>query len=1510
MAAGATTVIDIVAEVTDNTAAGTESAEKNVSKLEKSVEKLQSRLSGMKGKSKLEVKAELKDMASKGLTGIWNTGKKLAGTAWKVTVTLADLATAPLKKLIDVAKNPITQAVAFTGVSVGATDTLNTYKSFEQGMANVKAISGATGEQFDALVEKAKELGETTQFSASEVAEAMENTAMAGWDPSQITSQMQGLLDLAAAGSVDLATASDVVASAIAQFGMKDQKNAASEIADVLAATATSTKTDIEGLGESLKYVGPLAGSLGFNIKDVSIALGVMGNSAIDAGSAGTALRSLFTRMAKDGSLTEEETNEVAAAMKKVGVSMTDGAGKAKPLRQILRDLRTGFSGLSESEKTQVAASLAGQEAMSGLLAIVNASEDDFNDITEAIDNSAGAAKNMANTKMDSLEGSLKYLQSAAEGVQISIGEQVSPYIREAVDAVTAAMPEIQEALGSVIEWITGKIDNVKTLLSNMFNSDEWENADFGGKLDIAWDTLIAEPFQKWWDGTGKRTIFTAIGDLFSNAAEIFPGGEEPDFSSWISATAIVEAAKPAVDAISSVLKVLNQIDPALSKWGIAATVIGLAVGGIATAIESYNAIEVSDNLVEHFGELELSAQEAKEIAGEILTVPWKADVELSLNEIKNAEELRSQAEEKLKNMEKIPWEAKITANGVMSDEDWGALMESATSYADSMIAALESETYAAHINTQLFLGGTEEGAELDANITKWAQEDLANLESLKEQISSTINDALQDGIYDVDEQAAVAALQEKMNNIVNGWYESESQAKMDLIRNKFGGMSAEELTEGGFRELMTALNDENETQEAKIDSDYTNTMSQYHSLHNSGKITDSEMETYERIANRTRLNQELSSRGTSLEIATNTANEAYSDKVKENRGAIQNTMQETVGNLSSLVEFGEEGTFLDTLQSQQTALSQGNGKEGFWSFFGTRVTDEDQAGLNSLLDVFQPDAKKYQNLIDQYAETGEAIPQAFMDSYYSAMELMASAGDSDAALQLYAKGIADSGDQALIDAVNDADKQGLLNEALSAAWHRALLETTDEEAEIDSPKFKMKDPDVENKDEWLSKVNKITKNLEESGKFEVDEASTTATEMGFTVKPGNTLSEIGNLVGMSYQDLADYNGISNPDLIYPDQVIKIPLDKVQLDTSGLDQAMAQATEELQTEGFGTEITTSGLQVTLGDVEVDPADALAKIAEAVGTSVEALQAAGITEETIEAGVAITIPPELITVDTSGIQDALEESDTGEGGLDAGDAEAKADINVEPGDINTEKALDETKSEVQEDYQETTFPATGNVEADLSQTNNADEIYNETSSEVQGKYSKPIAVDTRVNVNLDWKILNPNKTISVTGAGTGNSNLKAQFNAEGNYIDSPVLSVVGEDGPEYIVPVGSKHRDRGLKLWQQAGHDLGIPGFAEGGIVGYREPAEDYDDYDNEREPIIDDTDGNTQYAGSPSVTIENLQFDVNIDGTGAADPEEIVRLIKEHIPDMTDEICYHIGVAAQQVYTNTAINGR
>lgn len=378
-------------------------------------------------------------------------------------------------------------SVVSAGIGGVATAAVKTTADFESAMSNVQAISGATGEDMNSMKEKAREMGAQTKFSATEAGEAMSYMAMAGWKTEEMMSGISGIMNLAAASGEDLATTSDIVTDALTAFGLTAQDT--EKFVDTLAATATNSNTNVSLLGESFKYCAPVCGALGYSAEDTSIALGLMANCGIKATNAGTALRAILTNMAKP-------TDAVEAAMSELRVSLTDSEGKMLSLRDLMANLRNGFGqsemsveeltesmnqlqtayengettadeyeeaqkkliesayGAEGAEKARLAAMLAGKEGMSGLLAIVNATEGDLDKLTTAIDNSKDSAQNMADIMNDNLAGQLTILKSQCQELAISIGELLMPQIRDIVGNVQG-----------VVDKLNGMSDHQKKLI-------------------------------------------------------------------------------------------------------------------------------------------------------------------------------------------------------------------------------------------------------------------------------------------------------------------------------------------------------------------------------------------------------------------------------------------------------------------------------------------------------------------------------------------------------------------------------------------------------------------------------------------------------------------------------------------------------------------------------------------------------------------------------------------------------------------------------------------------------------------------------------------------------------------------------------------------------------------------------------------------------------------------------------------------------------------------------------
>lgn len=366
------------------------------------------------------------DLDISGFLQNWNKAQHEADTASKNIATKIGNNLSSAGKGLQSAGSTLTKTATTPVLGIG-TAAIKVTADFDSAMSKVSAISGATGGDLDRLRDKAKEMGAETKFSATESAEAFTYMAMAGWKTEDMLAGISGIMSLAAADGLDLATTSDIVTDALTAFGLSAADSG--HFADVLAVASSNANTNVSMLGESFKYVAPVAGALGYSAEDTAIALGLMANAGIKGSQGGTALRSSLSKLVKP-------TDDAAAVMQKYGISMTNTDGSMKSLGDVMGNLRSSLGGLTEAEQAQVAATLFGQEAMSGMLAIINASESDYAKLTDAIYDADGAAQKMADTMLDNLNGQLTLLKSALEGLAIEIGEILMPHITNFVSKI------------------------------------------------------------------------------------------------------------------------------------------------------------------------------------------------------------------------------------------------------------------------------------------------------------------------------------------------------------------------------------------------------------------------------------------------------------------------------------------------------------------------------------------------------------------------------------------------------------------------------------------------------------------------------------------------------------------------------------------------------------------------------------------------------------------------------------------------------------------------------------------------------------------------------------------------------------------------------------------------------------------------------------------------------------------------------------------------------------------
>ncbi len=556
-----------------------------------------------------------------------------------------------LKTVGDNISNVGTKLLPVTaGVTALGTAAVKTAADFDYAMSRVAAVSGATGEDFDKLKAKAREMGSKTKFSASEAAEAMNYMAMAGWKTEDMLSGIEGVMNLAAASGEDLATTSDIVTDALTAFGLSAQDSG--NFADILAAASSNANTNVSMMGETFKYCAPIAGALGFSAEDTAEAIGLMANAGIKGSQAGTALRTIMNNLSGDVKICGSSIGEVT-------VATTNADGSMRDLSDILADCRTAFSGLSESEKAAAAESLVGKNAMSGFLALMNAGEGDINKLSSAIANCDGTAANMADTMNNNLEGQLTILKSQLQELAISFGEMLMPAIRTIVGwiqklvdwlnsmdegtrkviitvaLVAAALGPVLIVVGKIISAI-GTIMTIIPKLAGVINAAKGVFAAFNAVcaanpyvLIIAAIVALVAAFiylwnnceefrQFWidlWEGIKEiavavwealKEFFTAAWEAIKSTAETIWNGIKNFFQGlWDGIKAIFQTVVDAIKLIITtyfniyktiITTVLNAIKTVFTTiWNAIKTVVTTVVTAISTFLTTaWNAIQTT----------------------------------------------------------------------------------------------------------------------------------------------------------------------------------------------------------------------------------------------------------------------------------------------------------------------------------------------------------------------------------------------------------------------------------------------------------------------------------------------------------------------------------------------------------------------------------------------------------------------------------------------------------------------------------------------------------------------------------------------------------------------------------------------------------------------------------------------------------------------------------------------------------------------------------------------------
>lgn len=637
--------------------------------------------------------------------------------------------------------NTLTAGVTAPILAIG-TAAVTMGNDFEAQMDRVQAIAGATSTEMEALDAQALQLGADTSFSASEVAQGMENLASAGFTVDEIMAAMPGMLDLAASSGADLATSSEIAASAIRGFGL--DASDASHVADVFAEAAARTNAQTEDMGEAMKYVAPVASSMSQSLEETAAAIGIMSDAGIKGSQAGTALRGALSRLAKP-------TKPMIETMEELGLSFYDASGNMLPLNQMVEQLQDRFQGLTQEQQNNALVTLFGQESLSGMLALIQRGPEELRDLTASFESADGAAAQMAETMLDNTSGSIEEMTGALETAGITIQRTLAPHIRDAAETVTDLVNEFSDL-------------------------DEEQQKNIIGWAGIA---AAAGPAVKI-----LGTATTGLGKLAKGAGTVVS-----DLGK------LVQSGGKATEGMSLFGKVLGTLGPK-------GLIIGGVVAGVAalgTAIVVARDIMVKADIEGRFGDIALSAEEVEEAAEKLTTTDWTIQVDTYIDAKEKVDEAFETLEEAQQNLEKETW--KISFGLELSQEDIDSYTAAIDSYIQSAISAVEEASYTAQvaINTVFYPGSEAATSVLEYSQAFYA-ETQGQLDQLGQDLAKVVDEALADGILTNEELLDINGIQSRMQELLDKI--ADRQYKIELKKLELS-TDGSDLTAESFQGVM-----------------------------------------------------------------------------------------------------------------------------------------------------------------------------------------------------------------------------------------------------------------------------------------------------------------------------------------------------------------------------------------------------------------------------------------------------------------------------------------------------------------------------------------------------------------------------------------------------------------------------------------------------------------------------------------------------------------------------------
>lgn len=879
------------------------------------------------------------NMSSSGIDGLAGISDRVLGTVYKG----AKMAAVGIG------------AIGVASIGAGA--------SFEAQMSTVQAISQASAGDMKRLNALAEEMGRATKFSATEAGQGLEFMAMAGWKTEEMIGGLPGIMNLAAASGEELGLVSDIVTDALTAFGLTATDSA--RFADVLAQASSNSNTNVAMMGDTFRYVAPVAGAFGFTIEDTATAIGLMANAGIKGEKSGTALRGMMTNLAKP-------SKENAKYMKELELSMTDASGEMKSFRQIIGEMRESFSGLTEAQKGEYAAGIAGKEAMSGMLALINASDADFDKLSASIDNASGSAEKMANQRIDNLIGDFTLLKSAAEGAGIEIYDGLSPVLRDITQEAITFTNGFTESFGVNFPTVRREI------------------IQFGKDAKIGFAPILE------------------MGEWLVDNPHVIKGS----LTGIASALVTFKAAKAAKDGV----KLLTTMSQTVTAWPVA--VAGLAIGGIigiGTALKDLETKAIQQNLADHFGGISLSLEELNEAARHTLGDGLFQSIDLLTNSSGKVDDLRKSMKSSIEEINKANW--KISIGMELSQDEQQSYKNEIESFISNAQSYITEQQYSIDLSLNI-LTGNQVGEETQEVFDAFYQNVYTEANDLGIQLKDAVNTAFEDGLLTIDEGNKIAELQKQMSSITEKMSSSKFDAQMEVMGMKYQGTT---FYKDSFMNLQEEINAMSETAKKSIDDALITSISSAKVMLSDGLIKETEYKSLIDQFKKNHLEQSADIELKGINFQTDVIKKQYDNEINGFMDYASTSYQTAIDETLEYIDWSGNAALGWTFDSASSSL----GLE--------QIDNITKGAMKELYTALEPKTDELERLRQKYYDAGMEPPAALLEGLTDAASIGVLAGSENALWSAFGVAVDNNPEQ---KAVIDRMKQNgtYIPEQLAAA--------------------------------------------------------------------------------------------------------------------------------------------------------------------------------------------------------------------------------------------------------------------------------------------------------------------------------------------------------------------------------------------------------------------------------------------------------------------------------------------